>query len=173
MGVKLKLNLPANVWTASDTAKIAANTLATIKLRTSKGMSYTGKKFDDYSTNPLYVSYKGARLKPKGGRVSRSGRSVFYIDGYEQYKHESRKRKRGKVAGQSANVDLVLSGQLMNNLIVLEATSTRFRIGLTKHVRYYGYSVDNDRPYIGLSDKEIDILVKSIGIDIKQKLRSK
>lgn len=86
---------------------------------------------------------------------------------------ELRSISRGKVAGQSANVDLVLSGQLMNNLIVLEATSTRFRIGLTKHVRYYGYSVDNDRPYIGLSDKEIDILVKSIGIDIKQKLRSK
>lgn len=172
MAVKLKLNLPSHIWTAQDTAKLASNTLATVKLRTSKGMSYTGKPFIDYSTTPLYVSYKGARLKPKGGRVSKSGKGVFYKGGYEQYKHESRKRTRGK-AGQSANVDLVLSGQLMNNLVVLEATSTRFRIGLTQHVQWYGYRVNDDRPYIGLSDKEVDILVNAVAADINAKLRRK
>ena len=173
MTVKVKLNLPSSVWTASDSASLASNTLASIKLRTSKGVDANGAPFDGYSTNSIYVKYKGARLKPKGGRKSRSGKSVFYAGGYKQYKHESRKRKRGKAVGQSAEVDLVLSGQLMNNFIVLEAKSSSFKLGLTKHVQHYGYDVNNEREYIGLTKKEVDILVETVAIDIGNKIRSK
>lgn len=168
---KINLKLPASVWSANDTKRLASNTLATVKLRTSRGISSTGTPFIEYSTKPLYVAFKGARLKPKGGRVSRTGNSVFYKDGYKQYKQESRKRT-GK-AGESAEVDLVLSGQLMNNLVILEATETRFRIGLTKHVQHYGYDVHKKRPYIGLTDDEINILVDAVAIDISNKLRKK
>jgi len=168
---KVNLKLPASVWSANDTKRLASNTLATVKLRTSRGISSTGAPFIEYSTKPLYVAFKGARLKPKGGRVSRTGNSVFYKDGYKQYKQESRKRT-GK-AGESAEVDLVLSGQLMNNLVILEATETRFRIGLTKHVQHYGYEVHKKRPYIGLTDDEINILVDAVAIDISNKLRKK
>jgi len=145
--------------------------LASVKLRTSKGIDANGKKFDDYSTKPLYVSFRGARLKPKGGtRKSRTGKSVFYQGGYQQYKHDSRKRnKRAK----SAEVDLVLSGQLMNNLVVLSATESKFTIGLTKHVQHYGYAVNVDREYLGLTNNEIDIIVEAVSIDISEKLRKK
>ena len=169
MAIKLNLKLPASVWTASDSAALASNTLASIKLRTSKGIDAKGKKFNDYSDSPLYVKYKGARLKPKGGRKSRGGRRVFYEDGYKQYKEESRKRTGGR--GVSAEVDLVLSGQLMNNLIVLEAKSTSFKLGLTKHVKHYGYDVNREREFIGLTPKEVDIIVKAVAIDISNKLR--
>jgi hypothetical protein len=169
MTVKVNLKLPASVWTASDSAALASNTLASIKLRTSKGIDAQGTKFDDYSTNPLSVSLKGARLKPKGGIKSKSGKSVFYQGGYKQYKEESRKRTRGR--GVSAEVDLVLSGQLMNNFVVLEAKSTSFKIGLTKHVRHYGYDVNDQREFIGLTPKEVDILVNAVAIDIGNKLR--
>ena len=55
MPVKVNLNLPSSVWTASDSAALASNTLASIKLRTSKGIDANVKKFDDYSEEPLYV----------------------------------------------------------------------------------------------------------------------
>ena len=177
MGVKVNLNLPVSVWEVQDTKRIALNTVATVKRRTASGISSEGKPFKKYSRTPLYVAYKGARLKPKGGRVSRTGKSVYYAGGYQQYKHDSRKRSNTNqnVGGrkQSAEVDLVLSGQLMNNLVVLEASLTRFRIGLTKHVRHYGYHVHQERPYIGLTDNEINILVDAVAYDISQKLRGR
>ena len=55
MAAKVNLNLPASVRTASDSAALALNTLASIKLRTSKGIDANGKKFDEYSQEPLYV----------------------------------------------------------------------------------------------------------------------
>jgi hypothetical protein len=117
-----------------------------------KGLSSNGGKFKEYSREPMYIAYKGARLKPKGGtRVSRTGASIYYAGGYQQYKHDSRKRQGGQ--GKTAEVDLVLSGQLMNNLVVLEATNTRFRIGLT--------------------DNEINILVNAVAFDISKKLGRK
>ena len=169
MTVKVNLKLPRDIWTAKDTKALASNTVATVKRRTMRGISSEGKKFKKYSTNPLYVSFRGARLKPKGGtRLSRTGKSIYYANGYRQYKEDSRKRRGGQ--GQTAEVDLVLSGQLMNNLVVLQATETRFRIGLTKHVRHYGYEVHKVRPYIGLTDNEIDTLVNAVAFDISKKL---
>lgn len=172
MSVKLKLKLPQNVWSAKDTKTIALNTVATVKRRTMKGLSSNGGKFKKYSREPMYVSFKGARLKPKGGtRVSRTGASIYYAGGYQQYKHDSRTRQGGRE--ETAEVDLVLSGQLMNNLVVLEATDTRFRIGLTKHVQHYGYEVHKVRPFIGLTDDEINILVNAVAFDISKKLGRK
>tara|TARA_R100000479_G_C6324264_1_gene178949 strand:+ start:371 stop:559 length:189 start_codon:yes stop_codon:yes gene_type:complete len=61
----------------------------------------------------------------------------------------------------------------MNNFIVLEASANGFRLGLTKHVRHYGYDVNNDREYIGLTKNEVDILVEAVAIDIGNKIRSR
>jgi hypothetical protein len=83
MGVKVNLTLPASVWEVQDTKRVALNTVATVKRRTASGISSEGAPFKKYSTKPLYVAYKGARLKPKGGRVSRTGKSVYYAGGYE------------------------------------------------------------------------------------------
>ena len=167
---KVKLKFPKKLWTKKDTMQLALNTLASIKLRTSRGLDADDVKFDDYSNNPIYIPIgkgTGARLKPKGGRVSRTGKSVFYAQGYRQYKDES--RKRGS-ADDSAEVDLVLSGALMNNLVVLSAEQTRFTIGLTSHVRHYGYYVNEKREFIGLSDRDVDILFESVKEEIANKI---
>jgi len=166
----VKLKFPKKLWTKKDTMRLAMNTLASIKLRTSKGLDANGEKFDEYSVKPIYIPIEkgtGTRLKPKGGRVSRTGKSVFYSGGYEEYKHESRKRGG---PDDSANVDLVLSGSLMNNLVVLNAEQTRFTIGLTSHVQYYGYYVNEKREFIGLSDKDVDILFKTVRSEIASKI---
>ena len=167
---KVKLKFPKKLWTKKDTMRLAMNTLASIKLRTSQGLDADEVKFDDYSDKPIYIPIgkgTGARLKPKGGRVSRTGNSVFYSGGYQQYKEESRKRGSGD---DSAEVDLVLSGALMNNLVVLNAEETKFTIGLTSHVRHYGYYVNETREYIGLSDKDVEILFQSVKEEIANKI---
>jgi len=167
MPAKVRLNLPSSLWTAKDSARLALNTLATIKLRTSRGIDANGKPFVGYSTRPLYVAYRGARLKPKGGRVSRTGRSVYYEGGYREYKSESRQHG----VGSSALVDLTLSGALMNNLMVLQATDSFFIIGLTQEVRRYGYKVNAEREFLGLSPRGVDVLVSTVQAEIAKKIK--
>ena len=169
MPTKINIKIPRTLWTAQDSMRLASNTLATIKLRTSEGIDANGVKFDDYSQEPIYVAKKGARLSPKGGRPSRTGQSVYYAGGYEQYKEDSRGRGR-KGNNDSAQVDLVLSGQLMNNLVIKEATATGFTIGLTKHVQSYGYHVNEKREFLGLTEKDVDILSEAVSIEVRKKL---
>ena len=170
MAVKSKLKLPKKLWTKADTQRLAMNTLASIKLRTSKGIDADGIAFDDYSEKRIYIPIgkgTGARLKPKGGQLTKSGKSMRFDEGYREYKNKSRKRGSG---GDSAEVDLVLSGALMNNLVVLQATQNRFVIGLTSHVQYYGYYVNEKREYLGLSQKDIDILFATVEEEIARKI---
>ena len=176
MPSKVKLKLPKTIWTKADTMRLAMDTLASIKLRTSKGIDANGSKFKKYSTKKIYISTKkgtGKRLKPKGGVLSKTGKTMRFDNGYREYKHLS--RKRGTVPGQtdSAEVDLVLSGALMNNLVILKASRTRFVIGLTKHVKYYGYAVNAQREYLGLSPDEIRLLIVATRQAIVDKLSQK
>ena len=167
MQARIDLNLPRSLWTQRDSLVLASNTLASIKMRTSRGIDATGNQVKGYSTRPLYVLKRGTRLKPKGGRLSRTGRSVFYQNGYKQYKHESRRRG---TPGESAEVDLVLSGNMMNNFVVKQATVNGFKLGLTQQANY-GYSVNMDREFIGLTDQEVDILVRAVEFDLRRKLQ--
>ena len=167
MTTRVTLNLPRSLWSAQDTARLAANTLAAVKLRTSQGIDANGKPFDGYSTKPIYVAKQGARLSPKGGRPSRTGKSIFYAGGYQQYKRDSRRRGG---AGDSAEVDLVLSGNMLNNFVILEATANRFRLGLTQNAQY-GYFVNAEREFIGLTDDDVNVLVQAVTLDIQRKLK--
>ena len=166
MASRAILNLPASLWSDKDAAGLAANIVAMIKLRTSKGLDADGEAFKGYSENPLYVAKRGARLAPKGGRPTRTGEGVFYEGGYRQYKKES--RRHGK--DDSAEVDLVLSGNMMNNLVVKSATAKQIVIGLTKHAQY-GYAVNETREFLGLGEDDIDVIVRAIEFDIRRKLK--
>ena len=57
MASKVTLKIPRVIWSARDTMRLASDTLASIKLRTSRGIDANGTGFDDYSTNPIYISY--------------------------------------------------------------------------------------------------------------------
>ena len=167
MAARINLNLPSSLWTAKDSARLAQNTLAAIKLRTSQGIDADGRKFAPYSTRPIYIPLRGARLKPKGGRKSRTGRTVFYAGGYDQYKRESRRHG----GGSSALVDLTLSGALMQNLVVLDATASRFIIGLAAHVRHYGYDVNAEREFLGLSPRDVNVLVSAVQAELTKMIK--
>ena len=55
-----------------------------------------------------------------------------------------------------------LSGMMLQNFVVLDATNTKFTIGLLPPVQDYGYAVNQTRGFIGLADKEVDQLVQIV-----------
>ena len=169
---QVRFRLPKDLWTERDTKRLALNTLASIKSRTMQGRDADGKPFKEYSEKPLYVAFKGARLKPKGyTRKSRTGKSAFYQGGYQEYKDKSRKRSKRPAGEMTSEVDLVLSGSLMANFIPLKVTKTRFTLGLGSPVQKYGYHVNKTRRFIGLSPSEVDQMTQVIALEIKQKLQ--
>jgi hypothetical protein len=157
------------LWSAADSQVTALDTVALIKRRIYKGIDSTGRPFLSYSTRPIYVPKKGARLTPKGGREARGGRSVYYAGGYAEYKEKSRRRVAGG-ANQTAEVDLTLSGALVNNIQPLQVSKSGYTIGLTSAVRGYGYRVNERRPYLGLSPNDVKILSAAVAARIRKKL---
>jgi len=178
MATKVSLNIPSKLWTQQDSARLGLNTLASIKLRTSKGIDANGKGFKKYSKKAIYIGLKSdtaKRLKPKGGR--KTAKSMFFMGGYAEYKKKSRKRvkgpnvrKSGATRKQSSEVDLVLSGQLMQNFVLKSSSSTGFTLGLTKHVAHYGYAVNSTREFMGLTKQDVDVLVEAVTLDLMEKL---
>jgi hypothetical protein len=167
VNVQARLRFPP-IWTAQNNQVHALNSIALIKQRTMRGVSSKGHRFKGYSRKPISIAMKGARLKPKGGRLSKSGKTMYFQGGYKEYKEKSR---RGNI--QSAEVDLTLSGILMNSIQVLEATRYSYTIGLAAQGRPYGYYVNNKRPFLGrMLKKEINILVQAAALDIKRNLKT-
>jgi len=174
MGMKVQIGiiLPV-IWTTRDSMATAADTIALVRLRTYAGLDIQDRAFSSYapySETPIYVSLKGARLKPKGGRKTKSGKSMFFQGGYREYKQKSRRRRTKGGANQTAEIDLTLSGALMNNLVTTSATKTSFTIGLSGAVRSYGYYVNARRPFIGLSSSDQRKLTDAIAARIRKKL---
>jgi hypothetical protein len=52
---------------------------------------------------------------------------------------------------------------------VKEATVDHFVIGLTQHAQY-GYAVNQDREFLGLTTKDREILVKAVEIELRKRL---
>ena len=46
------IKIPRTLWSAQDTLRLAQNTVAAIKLRTSRGIDANGEAFAEYSTKP-------------------------------------------------------------------------------------------------------------------------
>ena len=162
MKATISLNLPPLNLTKTMMKGIAQDILAIIKIRIYKGLDYNLSKFKAYSTKPIYIGYKSTtykRLKPKRG--IKKPNSMFFAGGYAEYKEKSRKRSNA-IEGQTASIDLTLSGMMMQNFVVLDATNTKFTIGLLPPVQDYGYAVNQDRGFIGLAPKEVDQLVQIV-----------
>ena len=162
MKATLNLNLPIINTTKPMMMSIAQDIMAIIKVRIYKGLDFNLTKFKAYSTKPIYINYKSTtykRLKPKGG--IKKPKSMFFAGGYAEYKEKSRKRSNS-IEGQTAAVDLTLSGMMLQNFVVLDATNTKFTIGLLPPVQDYGYAVNQTRGFIGLADKEVDQLIQIV-----------
>jgi len=58
---------------------------------------------------------------------------------------------------------------MMNSLEVKGATPTGFVIGLNQNAQY-GYIVNETREFLGLSPKDIEILIKAVEIEVRKKI---
>lgn len=142
---------------------IGLDMVSIIKVRIYKGIDANEKPFLGYSTKPLFVAKKSPlarRLAPKGGIKTKDG-GMFFAGGYREYKEKSRRRSNA-IEGQTAEVDLTLSGMMIQNFTVLSSTARSFVIGLLPPVRHYGYNVNQKRSFIGLSPKEVDQLIEIV-----------
>jgi len=150
---KINLDLPSFELTAQDMTQLGNEQIALIKVRIyDKHLTSYGDKFKPYSTRPFTVakeSYLWKRLRPKGGIKTKNG-GMYFKGGYAEYKAKS--------TGNGGKVDLTLSGNLMQSLNVVSATNSTFAISPTGKAASYAEKVDKDRPFIGLSNKEVDIL---------------
>jgi hypothetical protein len=90
---------------------------------------------------------------------------MFFAGGYREYKEKSRKRSNN-IEGQTAEVDLTLSGMMMQNFTVLKSSDKGFTIGLLPPVESYGYAVNEKRQFIGLTDDEISKLIEMIKVNL-------
>ena len=173
--VNLSFNIP-QIWTVKDSQVMALDTIALIKMRTYRGLDSKGRGFKPYSTKPLYIRRQGAPLSPKGGRRTKSGKSVFYKRGYWEYKHKSRRRRapQSKIkpgsGGQTSDVDLTLSGNMMNNLVMIDRSPRTYTIGLDPSFPKYGYDVNAERSFIGLSPADVTALTNAVAARIRRKL---
>lgn len=140
--------------------------VAIIRRRTGQGESYTGDAFAPYSTRPIYITRgrgTGARLAPKGGRLSRTGQSVYYAGGYAEYKQAST---------GSGVVNLTLSGQLMRSIAVAKATARQAIVQAGNGTADYARGVDTARPYMGASPAEVALLTRVANAEVKRVIRT-
>ena len=166
MGITVRARLDvtkADLATPQIMRRIGMDSILLIRERTVAGKSATGAAFKPYSTKPISIP-KTAFPKPKGGRPSNSGRSVHYTGGYREYKQLSRMpgktgpRKNPEAKGATAEVDLTLTGLMLNSIQVTQVSRTSVTIGVTGDASRYASYVNRSRPFMGLSSADINIL---------------
>ncbi|MDP3908851.1 MAG: hypothetical protein Q8Q14_00530 [Gemmatimonadales bacterium] len=170
------------LWDEQAMAAVTAWSVEIIVNRTTRlGIGADGEPLAAYATKAMTVGLRSEtaiRLKPKGGKpaygpgrprrlLSASGRPPagkswpitgrYYDGGYREYKQASRK---GNI--RSAEVDLVLSGQLMRSIDAVQVTAEQGTVSIRGPAREYGPAVNEDRPFLGHHDAEmveLDIVI--------------
>jgi hypothetical protein len=108
----------------ADVSKAANTGLALLKLRIVRdGKLATGESMPGYSTDKIYIPVAGVGTgppfaKPKGGTLSRTGKSMVFPDG-EGYKGFRLK------AGRGARMNMTLSGNMMGKRFRVLSVSGR------------------------------------------------
>jgi hypothetical protein len=143
--------------------QFAADIVTIIRRRTNRGQSAQGRAFMPYSTRPTNIPVlnepgTGRRLAPKGGTLSRSGRSMRFIGGYAEYKRLSRGSGAlpatgyaAAAVGPSSEVDLLLSGQLRRSIEVAQADEDSAVVQTGTQTATYAGAVNALRPFMGLA----------------------
>jgi hypothetical protein len=154
--------------------------VAIIRDRTVQGVDAQGRPFKDYSTDPINIPIgrgTGFRLTPKGGEVSRTGRSMRFKGGYAEYKRKSRKPGvvpiGGASSGTTSEVDLTLSGQLMRSVHVAQATDDAVVVQTGDGTAAYAGPVNDLREFMGIAPSDYDDLEAAAADAIEDALRRK
>ena len=129
------MNLQAKLDTASI-RRFGSRCVEMILQRTAWGMDSNGKPFKEYSTRPFKmpagaVPKRAVKILRAGGnlRYFKNGKALWcvIIGGYAAFKKAIYTK-----TGYSGNVNLTLSGAMLNALEVIKAGNNTVRIGLTR-----------------------------------------
>jgi hypothetical protein len=177
--IKVKLSMPLaqmKLVTPQMMRVVALDSIALIRERTVSGLDVNGQPFKPYSTKPIYI--QNTRFpRPRGGQPA--GKSVFYQGGYKEYKELSREpgkvgpRRNKKAKGPTAEVDLTLTGLMLNSIQVTKVLSTGYILEVIgKAGKYAGY-VNVKREFMGLTIPEQRMIAESFDEQIAKKLRGR
>ena len=145
--------------------QIGLSAVGIIKHRTTRknrGISHHGgliKPLKAYSRKKIWLRTNGRDtrgVKPGGGKISKSGRTMFFPGGYREFKEKS-------TGGLKPNY--TLSGVTMADSRVLKVGEKRVVIGFAKKEAISIASGLNNRkgvPFFGLSKSEVNKLAKTV-----------
>jgi len=177
--IKVKLSMPLTqmkLVTPQMMRAVALDTIVLIRERTVSGVDVNGRPFKGYSTKPLYVP-RSRFPRPRGGRPA--GKSVYYQGGYKEYKELSREpgkvgpRQNKKAKGPTAEVDLTLTGLMLNSIQATKMLPTGYILEVIgKAAKYAGY-VNAKREFMGLTNPERKIIIELFDEQIAKKLRGR
>lgn len=138
--------------------RLAEEVVSIIRNRTRKErVDIHGNAFHQYSTTKLYMStsaaYNANRAAPKGGKLSKSGKSMRFDNGYLQYK--------SIISGPQPNLDNlgimlnsidIKSGSQNNTLIIYFKDSGNRSLANSAlgAVHQYGLGKNPPRPFFGI-----------------------
>jgi hypothetical protein len=156
-------SMPTQITDREAMVQIAQDVVTIIRRRTNRGQSAKGEAFKPYSTRPISIGTTaspgtGRRLAPKGGKLSKSGRSMRFVGGYAEYKRLSRGSGAlpatgfaAAAVGPSSEVDLLLSGQLRRSIEVAQADEDSAVVQTNTRTATYAGAVNALRPFMGLA----------------------
>jgi hypothetical protein len=171
--------VPTTVVDRVAMLRIGSDGVAIIRARTQRGIDADGQTMPGYSTRRIYVSTErkgtGARLSPKGGTLSRTGRTMRFDGGYAEFKRLSRQAgvlpSGGAATGPTAEVDLTLSGEMLRSLAPESATDNEVTIQTSPRTADQAAGVSELRPFVGFSDADRVALEASASAAIADYLR--
>jgi hypothetical protein len=156
-------SVPTQVTDRQAMVQIAQDVISIIRRRTNRGQSAEGKAFKPYSTRPTNIPVLnepgvGRRLTPKGGKLSKSGRSMRFAGGYAEYKRLSRGSGAlpatgyaAAAVGPSSDVDLLSSGELRRSIEVAQADADSAVVQTNTRTATYAGAVNALRPFMGIA----------------------
>jgi hypothetical protein len=169
-------SMPTQVTDREAMVQIAADVVTIIRRRTNRGQSAKGEAFKPYSTRPISIGTfsqpgTGRRLAPKGGVLSKSGKSMRFAGGYAEYKRLSRGAGAlpatgyaAAAVGPSGEVDLLLSGELRRSIEVAQADEDSAVVQTGTRTATYAGAVNALRPFMGLAPgdrAQVEAVLKS------------
>ena len=183
LSFEIEVNGPVDLSALTDRPSmimIGNSMVAIIRDRTLKGIDAKGLPFKAYSTRPTNISIgsgTGLRLVPKGGEVSRTGRSMRFKGGYAEYKRKSRRAGitpgGGASSATTSEVDLTLRGQLMGSVHVAQATDDAVVVQTGDGTAAYAGPVNDQRQFMGIAPSDYDDLEAAAADAIEDALRRK
>lgn len=178
MRINLKVSIPKGIdpramWTDQDSLATGLDAVQIIRTRTERGIDATGKPFVPYSARgPVYINPRrgiGLALTPKGGVLSRTGQTMRFDD-YGEYKLLSNTRTgRGLSAAYAATgrrPTLIASGRMMASVRPRSYDRSHVQVGVGDEVASYAAGVQQLRPFIGLTDDNTELLLKTMSARI-------